>query len=149
MKFLIAAALAGLAFNAAGAQELGNGKTEYMNSCAVCHGPEGKGDGPLGDELVKRPADLTRLSRDNGGAFPYWRVFAMIDGRTMVPEHGDRDMPVWAANSFPTTPGNTARTPAKSSPRNVSMSWPVMCRCCSNSTRRRNASVVQTSTRRT
>lgn len=101
MRLLVAAALAGLVLNAAGAQELGNGKTEYMDSCAVCHGPEGKGDGPLGDELVKRPADLTRLSRDNGGAFPYWRVFAMIDGRTMVPEHGDRDMPVWGRQFLP------------------------------------------------
>ena len=101
MKFPIAVALAGLAFNAAAAEELGNGKTEYTNSCAVCHGPEGKGDGPLGDELVKRPADLTRLSKANGGAFPYWRVFAVIDGRTMVPEHGDRDMPVWGRQFLP------------------------------------------------
>lgn len=101
MKFLIPAALAVLTFNTAAAQELGNGKTEYINSCAVCHGPEGKGDGPLGDELMKRPADLTRLSKDNGGAFPYWRVFAMIDGRTMVPEHGDRDMPVWGRQFLP------------------------------------------------
>lgn len=101
MKFLIAVALAVLPFNATDAQELGNGKAEYMNSCAVCHGPEGKGDGPLGDELIKRPADLTRLSKHNGGAFPYWRVFAMIDGRTMVPEHGDRDMPVWGREFLP------------------------------------------------
>lgn len=101
MKFLVAVALAGLAFNAAAAQEMGNGKVEYMNSCAVCHGPEGRGDGPLGDEMAKRPADLTRLSRDNGGEFPYWRVFAMIDGRALVPEHGDRDMPVWGRQFLP------------------------------------------------
>ncbi|TIU18423.1 MAG: cytochrome c [Mesorhizobium sp.] len=101
MKFLIAAILAGLALNAAGAQELGNGKAEYMNSCAVCHGLEGKGDGPLGDELLKRPSDLTRLSRRNGGEFPYWRVFAVIDGRGMVPAHGNRDMPVWGRQFLP------------------------------------------------
>src|ERR1041384_7326048 len=51
-----------------------------------------KGDGPLGDELLKRPSDLTRLSRRNGGEFPYWRVFAVIDGRGTVPAHGERDM---------------------------------------------------------
>ncbi|MER9326581.1 c-type cytochrome [Mesorhizobium sp. M0488] len=101
MKVLIAVALAGLAFDAASAQELGDGKAEYMNSCVVCHGPEGKGDGPLGDELLKRPSDLTRLSRRNGGEFPYWRVFAVIDGRAMVPEHGDRDMPVWGRQFLP------------------------------------------------
>ena len=71
------------------------GQAEYLNSCAVCHGPEGKGDGPLGDELMKRPADLTQLSRQNGGRFPYSRVFATIDGRYAVPSHGDREMPVW------------------------------------------------------
>ncbi|MER9654797.1 cytochrome c [Mesorhizobium sp. M0152] len=101
MKVLIAVALAGLAFDAASAQELSGGKAEYMNSCVVCHGPEGKGDGPLGDELLKRPSDLTRLSRRNGGEFPYWRVFAVIDGRAMVPEHGDRDMPVWGRQFLP------------------------------------------------
>ena len=101
MKLQIAAVFTSLAFNASTAQEMSYGQAEYLNSCAVCHGLDGKGDGPLGDELVKRPADLTRLSRNNGGEFPYWRVFAMIDGRTMVPEHGERDMPVWGRQFLP------------------------------------------------
>lgn len=71
------------------------GKAEFMDSCAVCHGVDGKGDGPMADELRKRPADLTRLSERNGGEFPYWRVFAVIDGRYIVPGHGDREMPIW------------------------------------------------------
>ena len=29
------------------------------------------------------------------GEFPYTRVFAVIDGRNIVPSHGKRDMPVW------------------------------------------------------
>ncbi|ESY75303.1 MULTISPECIES: hypothetical protein [unclassified Mesorhizobium] len=29
------------------------------------------------------------------------RVFAVIDGRTTVPEHGDRDMPVWGRQFLP------------------------------------------------
>ena len=70
-------------------------RREYLNSCAVCHGTEGKGDGPLGDVLMKRPADLTQLRKQNGGEFPYWRVFAVIDGRYTVSGHGERDMPVW------------------------------------------------------
>jgi mono/diheme cytochrome c family protein len=101
MRILVAVALAAVAVNAAAAEELGNGKAEYMNSCAVCHGPEGKGDGPFGDQLITRPADLTRLSKNNGGAFPYWRVFAVIDGRAFVPQHGDRDMPVWGSQFLP------------------------------------------------
>ena len=76
-------------------QELDYGKAEYMNSCAACHGPKGLGNGPLAPELKTEPADLTVLSDKNDGAFPYWRVFAVIDGRYVVPGHGDRDMPVW------------------------------------------------------
>lgn len=95
MKFLIAVAIATMACEASRAQEMSYGEAEYLNSCAVCHGLDGKGDGPLGDVLLKRPADLTHLSDRNGGAFPYSRVFATIDGRFAVPSHGDREMPVW------------------------------------------------------
>lgn len=79
----------------AAAQEMSYGQAEFLNSCAVCHGAEGEGDGPLADELVKRPSDLTRLAENNGGEFPYFKVFATIDGRFVVPGHGERDMPVW------------------------------------------------------
>ena len=79
----------------AAAQEMSYGEAEYLNSCAVCHGFEGLGDGPLADELQTRPADLTQLAQKNGGEFPYWHVFATIDGRFVVPGHGERDMPVW------------------------------------------------------
>jgi mono/diheme cytochrome c family protein len=95
MKLLTIAACAGLGLNAAAAQEMSYGQAEYLNSCAVCHGVDGKGNGPLRDLLMKRPADLTRLSKRNGGTFPYSRVFATIDGRYAVPSHGDREMPVW------------------------------------------------------
>jgi mono/diheme cytochrome c family protein len=96
MKFPIVAALASVACGmTAAAQEMSYGEAEYLNSCAACHGAHGKGDGPLGDELLKRPADLTHLAERNGGTFPYRRVFAVIDGRYIVPGHGDREMPVW------------------------------------------------------
>jgi len=80
---------------AATAAEMSYGEAEYLNSCAVCHGLDGKGDGPLGDELVRRPADLTTISQRNGGTFPYARVYAVIDGGFPVPSHGEREMPVW------------------------------------------------------
>jgi mono/diheme cytochrome c family protein len=80
---------------AAMAGQMSYGEAEYLNSCAVCHGLEGKGDGPLGDELIRRPADLTTISRRNGGTFPYAHVYAVIDGRYAVPSHGEREMPVW------------------------------------------------------
>lgn len=77
------------------AQEKSYAEEEFVNSCAACHGREGRGNGPLAEALSRRPTDLTRLSAGNGGAFPYDRVLAIIDGRYVVPGHGDRDMPVW------------------------------------------------------
>ena len=76
-------------------EEIAYGQAEYLASCAVCHGEGGRGDGPLATELRTAPADLTMLSAANGGDFPYWKVFALIDGRYLVPGHGTREMPVW------------------------------------------------------
>ncbi|TIT94289.1 MAG: cytochrome c, partial [Mesorhizobium sp.] len=101
MRFWTTIGLLALTLTAAAAQEMSNGQQEYLNSCAVCHGVDGKGDRPLADELRKRPADLTTLTRRNGGEFPYWQVFATIDGRGMIPAHGEREMPVWGDQFLP------------------------------------------------
>ena len=96
MKKVLAVLFIGLTVvGAAAGERMSYGEAEYLNLCAVCHGVEGKGDGPLSDLLVKRPADLTSISKRNGGRFPYARVIAVIDGRYDVPGHGNRDMPVW------------------------------------------------------
>jgi mono/diheme cytochrome c family protein len=73
------------------------GRAEFLSSCAVCHGAEATGDGPLRPFLVKAPPDLTMLARRNGGEFPARRVMDMIDGRAAVQigSHGTREMPVW------------------------------------------------------
>lgn len=70
-------------------------ETEFMNSCAVCHGASGRGDGNLVNFLNVKPTDLTKLSANNDGKFPFLEVFQVVDGRTMVSGHGERDMPVW------------------------------------------------------
>lgn len=73
------------------------GKREFDNSCASCHGPMAKGDGPMVKYLVAQPSDLTTLARRNGGVFPVQRVTDTIDGRGSVEigAHGSREMPVW------------------------------------------------------
>lgn len=70
---------------AASTEEMSYGEAEFLNSRAVYHG----------DELTRPPAHLIRISQCNGGTFPYARVFAVIDGRYVVPGHGEREMPAW------------------------------------------------------
>lgn len=78
------------------AQDIEIGKSQYQVSCAACHGPDGKGDGPVSSELKTQPADLTVLARNNNGVFPYDRVYQMIDGRnSTIASHGTREMPIW------------------------------------------------------
>ncbi|MDO8958876.1 MAG: c-type cytochrome [Rhodocyclaceae bacterium] len=71
------------------------GKSEFVNSCVLCHGIDGKGGGSIIELLKKSPPDLATLTKRNGGTFPVERVKTMIDGREVVKGHGDRDMPAW------------------------------------------------------
>lgn len=67
----------------------------YTENCAICHGSTGKGNGIGVEFLSKQPADLTSLSKKNGGVFPFDRVVGVIDGRNEVVGHGNREMPIW------------------------------------------------------
>ena len=81
----------------AGVEEAGKGR--FMDYCAVCHGGDGKGGGPFATMLKKQPSDLTMLSKNNDGTFPFDRVFETIDGRGNVGgAHGSAEMPIWGAD---------------------------------------------------
>src|ERR1019366_1565146 len=79
------------------AQDLDAGKSEFQSSCATCHGTDGKGKGPLSEQLRVAPADLTVLAKKNNGVFPVSAIYEVIDGRKEIAAHGTRDMPVWGA----------------------------------------------------
>ena len=68
----------------------------FRAHCAACHGPEGKGNGPVGAALKTKPADLTVLAKNNGGKFPTQRIQKFISGDDpSLLSHGTREMPVW------------------------------------------------------
>lgn len=97
IRYLLAPALfcaISATVNAAG-NMIDLGKKEYMNSCAVCHGADGKARTQAAEFLKVVPADLNTLSKRNGGVFPMARVFESIDGRSDFKAHGSRDMPIW------------------------------------------------------
>jgi mono/diheme cytochrome c family protein len=69
----------------------------YASYCAVCHGIDGKGNGPAASALKVPPADLTTLSGNNGGKFPSNKVATAIRGDSTIAAHGSREMPVWGS----------------------------------------------------
>jgi mono/diheme cytochrome c family protein len=71
------------------------GEQYFRQYCGACHGVDGRGDGPAASMLRIPPPDLTRIAQRRGGHFPDAEIAAQIDGRTVVPAHGSRDMPIW------------------------------------------------------
>ena len=73
------------------------GRHEFETNCAICHGIDARGGGPMRPFLARVPADLTSLARRNGGVFPKDAVAELIDGRATVEPgpHGTREMPIW------------------------------------------------------
>jgi mono/diheme cytochrome c family protein len=91
----------------AGAQENQNKKTQpkptspvsgeqlFKAYCAVCHGPGGKGDGPVAIALKVPPPDLTALAQRHDGKFPDDYVSNVLKNGVKAPAHGSGEMPVW------------------------------------------------------
>ena len=75
-------------------EALEQGKADFMQLCATCHGADGKGDGPQVSHLQKKPSDLTLITQ-RYGRFPEDRVFETIAGIDMPEGHGTREMPSW------------------------------------------------------
>ena len=70
-------------------------KDMYTEYCAVCHGLEAKGNGPVASEFKYAPTDLTMLARKNNGKFPEDKVLATLKFGTHAPAHGTLEMPIW------------------------------------------------------
>ena len=87
-----------VAANVANALNEERARIDYTNYCASCHGMDGTGNGPMASELKGTPTDLTTLTRQNNGHFPYIKIRRVIDGSLStgsIRAHGSAEMPVW------------------------------------------------------
>jgi len=72
-----------------------SGQEMYSSYCAVCHGKDGKGNGPAASELKQKPADLTTLAKRHDGKYPDDYVVSVLRFGVKSPSHGSSDMPMW------------------------------------------------------
>jgi len=93
--FAAVALVLSLPTRATAAEPENPGKAAYVRYCSSCHGVDAKGDGPLAGMLTRKPTDLTQIARNANGQYPRQRIGQAIDGTTLVPGHGEVDMPVW------------------------------------------------------
>jgi mono/diheme cytochrome c family protein len=58
------------------ADNLAQGEKLYQGNCAACHGPQGRGDGPAGENLNPRPANIARFAKMPmaSDAYLYWTI---------------------------------------------------------------------------
>ena len=95
------------------AASIARGQTLFAQNCAVCHGPEGEGDGPAAAALRIKPADLTmpHLWEHTDGEMFWWLTHGIDD-----PEAGRREGPSGGPGSGPPSglamPGFEATLPA-------------------------------------
>jgi mono/diheme cytochrome c family protein len=76
-------------------QNLDSGLQLYKRYCAVCHGNDLKGNGPVSPEFKNPPADLTTLSQRHNGEYPDAYVADILRNGINNAAHGNTEMPVW------------------------------------------------------
>jgi cytochrome c5 len=74
-----------------------SGSGDFQRYCALCHGGDGRGAGPLtdADAMKKSAADLTQIAKRNGGVFPFSKVADTIRDGGSIAEHSPSRMMAW------------------------------------------------------
>ena len=83
-----------------------SGQEMYNTYCAVCHGVDGRGNGPAAPALKTPPKNLATLSVRNGGTFPWSHVQTVLKFGVETPAHGSAEMPIWGHLFSTLQPGN-------------------------------------------
>ncbi len=73
-----------------------SGAQMYKDYCAVCHGAEGRSDGPAVAFLNAPPPELSTLAQRNNGQYPANRVSFLLRAGSGYQGHGQLGMPDWA-----------------------------------------------------
>lgn len=79
------------------AQTTQPGERDYVRYCALCHGLEGTGLGPLAEAMKAAPANLTLIARRHGGKFPEDYVKQVIANGGGIKGHGSTAMLAWSS----------------------------------------------------
>jgi mono/diheme cytochrome c family protein len=90
---------------------LAAGARFYRQNCAVCHGNDGKGNGPppSSSSFTEPPPDLTTLAKRHDGKFPDAYVESVLRNGVALPDHGPSEMPVWGTILKATTKSDEAK----------------------------------------
>lgn len=91
-------------------RQVDSGAQTFRTYCVVCHGAQGRGDGPLASSMRRKPADLSEMAKRNGGEYPSELAFRTIDGRQPIRGHGGPDMPVWGDAFLKSRAGGNAES---------------------------------------
>ena len=72
-----------------------SGRDLFIGHCAICHGLDGRGRGPLAEAMKIVPADLTQIAAKHDGTFPDAKVSDVIRNGGAVLGHGSTAMLPW------------------------------------------------------
>jgi len=75
--------------------EVESGKDLYLRHCALCHGIDGTGNGPLAAAMQTAPSDLTRITVEHDDTFPAAKIADVIRNGGGVLGHGSTAMLAW------------------------------------------------------
>lgn len=86
----------------ANADMVAHGQKLYTANCAMCHGPQGRGDGAAGQALNPKPRDLVAGQWKQGGGYINWykTLTTGVPGTSMAPYAHMKPLDRWALVQF-------------------------------------------------